>query len=73
MSTYSDSITIPYYWKNKLINVRHRLSKPNGTGKYRPEMTGLPSAIFNADILDNGDGGWVVLVEGEFKAIILQQ
>lgn len=70
-SPYSDSITIPYYYHEKLINLRHRLSSPNGDGKYRPEMSGLPQAIFNADLLDNED--WLVLVEGEFKAMVLCQ
>jgi hypothetical protein len=70
-SSYSDSITIPYYWQGKLINIRHRLSSPNGSGKYRPEMTGLPTALFNADTFL--DGGWVILVEGEFKAMVLWQ
>jgi hypothetical protein len=71
-STYSDSITIPYYWQGNLINLRHRLSSPNGQGKYRPEMAGLPTAIFNADVL-TGDADHIVLVEGEFKAMILEQ
>lgn len=70
-SPYSDSITIPYYWGDSLINLRHRLSFPNGQGKYRPEVAGLPTAIFNANIIAGED--WVVLVEGEFKAMVLQQ
>lgn len=70
-STYSDSITIPYYYQGGLVNLRHRLSSPNGSGKYRPEMAGLPSAIFNADIIKDED--WLVLVEGEFKAMVLWQ
>ncbi len=70
-SPYSDSITIPYYWGDSLINLRHRLSSPNGQGKYRPEAAGLPTAIFNANIIKGED--WLVLVEGEFKAMVLQQ
>jgi hypothetical protein len=70
-SPYSDSITIPYYWNGNLINLRHRLSSPNGQGKYRPEAAGLPTAIFNADAINQTD--WVVLVEGEFKAMVLEQ
>lgn len=69
-STYSPSITIPYYWHEKLINVRHRLLSPNGSGKYRPEVVGLPSMLFNASVID---GDWIILVEGEFKAIVLTQ
>ena len=72
-SPYSDSITIPYYYHDKLINLRHRLSSPNGQGKYRPEMAGLPSAIFNADLLESEAEDWVILVEGEFKAMVLCQ
>lgn len=68
----SDSITIPYYWKGELINLRHRLIHPNGSGKYRPEMSGLSAAIFNADIL-RSTNEYVVLVEGEFKAIVLSE
>lgn len=70
-SPHSDSITIPYYWGDSLINLRHRLSSPNGQGKYRPEAVGLPAAIFNANIIAGED--WLVLVEGEFKAMVLQQ
>lgn len=70
-STYSDSFTIPYYWSEKLINLRHRLIKPNGSGKYRPEVSGLPAAIFNADIIK--DEEWLVLLEGEFKVMVLRQ
>jgi DNA primase len=71
-STYSDSITIPYYYDQKLINLRHRLSAPNGNGKYRPEAPGLPTAIFNADMLNDADD-FIVLVEGEFKVMVLEQ
>lgn len=70
-NTDSDSVTIPYYWHEKLINLRHRLLNPNGSGKYRPEARGLPAAIFNADIIKDED--WLVLVEGEFKAMVLTQ
>lgn len=67
----SSSFTIPYYWQDQLINLRHRLVAPTDSGKYRPEIAGLPSAIFNADILTSEE--WVVLVEGEFKAMVLWQ
>lgn len=72
--TYPDSPgwTIPIFYQGKLYNIRHRLARPNGSGKYRPEIAGLPAAVFNADVLDSGD--WmVVLVEGEIKAMCLQQ
>ena len=70
-SSDSDSITIPYYWSDTLINLRHRLISPNGNGKYRPEIKGLSTAIFNADAIK--DEEWIVLVEGEFKAMVLWQ
>lgn len=68
----SDSLTIPYYWGDKLVNLRHRLLHPNGSGKYRPEMAGLQSAIFNATRLLQPTKA-LVLVEGEFKAVVLEQ
>jgi hypothetical protein len=72
--TYPDSPswTIPIFYQGRLYNIRHRLARPNGSGKYRPEMAGLPAAIFNADVLTAGD--WmVVLVEGEVKSMVLTQ
>ena len=71
-SPYSDSYSIPYYWQSDIVNLRHRLLRPNGQGKYRPEMTGLNNAIFNADLLRT-DEPEIVLVEGEFKAAQLCQ
>lgn len=70
-SPYSPSFTIPYYWQEKLINLRHRLLNPNGSGKYRPECAGLPTAIFNADEIKKSSR--LILVEGEFKAMFLVQ
>lgn len=69
-SPYTDSFTIPYYYHETVVNIRHRLIHPNGQGKYRPEAAGLPASIFNADLLAEK---WVVLVEGEFKAMVLTQ
>lgn len=72
--TYQDSPswTIPIFYQGKLYNIRHRLANPGANGKYRPETAGLPPAIFNADVLASGD--WMtVLVEGEVKAMVLQQ
>jgi hypothetical protein len=72
--TYPDSPswTIPIFYQGKLYNIRHRLARPNGSGKYRPEMAGLPATVFNADVLDSGD--WmIVLVEGEIKSLVLTQ
>ncbi len=39
---------------------------------YRPEMAGLPSTLFNADILDAPEW-FTILVEGEKKALVLNQ
>lgn len=71
-SPYSASYTIPITYQGKLYNLRHRLTNPNGSGKYRPEMAGLPACMFNADALHNQE--WMtVLVEGEVKAMVLEQ
>jgi len=67
-----DSITIPYYWGDRLINLRNRLITPNGQGKYLPEVKGLPNAIYNANVLLEAQP-IVVLAEGEMKAMRLQQ
>lgn len=68
----SASWTIPIYYQSRLYNIRHRLASPGESGKYRPEMAGLPAVMFNADALNSGD--WqIVLVEGEVKAAVLQQ
>lgn len=68
------SFTIPVYYQGKLYNLRHRL-KDKDKDKYRPEMAGLPSCIFNADALLSQDRlHWMtVLVEGEVKAMCLTQ
>lgn len=72
-SPYSDSYTLPYYWHGKLVNLRHRLNNPNGNGKYRPEAKDLPTAIFNANYIEQSAGDWIILVEGEFKTMVLCQ
>lgn len=72
--TYRDSPswTIPIYYQGQLYNIRHRLINTDNGGKYRPEMAGLPAAMFNADVLADED--WmIVLVEGEVKACVLDQ
>lgn len=68
------SYTIPVYYQGKLYNIRHRLKGKEGD-KYRPEMAGLPAALFNADALHSQDPlNWmIVLVEGEVKAMALTQ
>lgn len=70
-SPYSDSITVPYYVDNKLVDIRHILSSPNGNGVYRPEVEGIPLQLFNLDILKSEDHA--ILVEGELQTMILYQ
>ena len=67
-----ESYTIPVMYLGKLYNIRHRLVNSDDKGKYRPEMAGLPAAMFNADTL-HSPGGYVTLVEGEVKAMCLEQ
>ncbi|MFH1633757.1 MAG: hypothetical protein ABIG63_07055, partial [Chloroflexota bacterium] len=69
----SPSYTIPVTgYGGELINIRHRLVNPNGTGKYRPHRAGLGSALFNASVLRDPLPR-VIVTEGEKKAIIAQQ
>jgi DNA primase len=69
------SYTIPITYKERLLNIRHRLvgaaSEASGD-KYRPQIAGLGAAMFNADILLQ-PAEYVLLVEGEIKAIVLTQ
>jgi len=68
----SPSYTIPVYsYSGNLVNVRHRLVRPNG-GKYRPEMAGLGTTLFNASLL-NKPIDRVLILEGEKKAIVYNQ
>lgn len=71
----AESYTIPITYQNRLYNIRHRLANAENGNKYRPEMAGLPLSMFNADILLDSSGfvREVVLVEGEIKAMVLQQ
>ncbi|MEE9365752.1 MAG: hypothetical protein V3W44_03600, partial [Dehalococcoidales bacterium] len=69
----SPSHTIPVFFRSKLLNIRHRLALPPSPGdKYRPHKAGLPAVIFNADVLLTPQD-YVVLVEGEIKAMVLTQ
>jgi hypothetical protein len=72
--------TIPYFEAGQLVNLRHRLLHPNGHGKYRPELAGLPNRPFNLNVLTNEDvpfwlldPGHYLVVEGEKKAIVLTE
>lgn len=76
----SPSYVIPYHASGQLVSIRHRLANPNGCGKYRPEFSGLPNQLFNADQLKMEreetdfsllDPGQILIVEGEVKSIFL--
>jgi DNA primase len=69
----SASMTIPIFgYANELENVRHRLLTPGKGGKYRPEMPGLGSQLFNAPVLRRSHER-VLIVEGEKKSIVMDQ
>lgn len=68
----SDALTIPVFepgtWR--VLNIKNRLLHPADPGdKYRPEIKGLPAAMYAADP-DVKLEGRCLLVEGEFKAIV---
>ena len=70
----SAAYTIPVYYQGELFNIRHRLVDPPKPGdKYRPDSAGLSVAMFNCDILGYPKEWQFVLVEGEVKAMVLQQ
>jgi len=69
---HSASYTIPVLYHSKLFNIRHRLASPNGSGKYRPHMAGLPVMLYNADDLDAKSKFGLVL-EGEKKSMVVSQ
>lgn len=69
----SPSLTMPVYdYDNQLANIRHRLLKPDGHGKYRPHRSGLGQQLFNAPTLRDSHERLLV-VEGEKKVICLDQ
>lgn len=67
----SDSITIPVYFKNMLFNIKHRLLRIDDKGgRYRPQIAGIPPALYNVNALNNVDEA--IVVEGEFKSMVVQ-
>jgi DNA primase len=78
-----DSYVIPVYQSKKLTTIRHRLTNPPTPGdKYRYHAVGMRAQLFNADALLPGDDevhfglldrGQALLVEGEVKAMFLDQ
>ncbi len=69
---YSSSYTIPVMYHEQLYNIRHRLAEPNGSGKYRPHLPGLPVMLYNADDLDK-ESDFGLLLEGEKKSMVVTQ
>jgi len=70
--TPSPSYTIPVYaYGGDLVNVRHRLVQP-AKGKYRPEMAGLGTTLYNAPVLEEPQER-VLILEGEKKSIVFDQ
>lgn len=72
------SYVIPYYESGQLVSIRHRLSQPNGHGKYRPEFSGLPPRLFDVDSLLGNDGisfylpgNEAIILEGEIKSAVI--
>ena len=69
----SPTLTIPIYepttWN--VVNIKHRIlgEASDRIGKYRPEKSGLPAAIFPASP-DLPISGNVLAVEGEIKAMV---
>jgi len=68
----SPSYTIPIVNRGELENIRHRIIRPNGTGKYRPHRAGLGLSLFNVDLLDQAKER-ILLVEGEKKSLVVAQ
>ena len=68
----SPSYTIPIINRGKLENIRHRIIRPNGAGKYRPHCSGLGLSLFNVDSLDRAKKR-ILIVEGEKKCLVVQQ
>lgn len=72
----SPSLTLPIYTPNQddPLLIRHRLLKPDPTNpkdKYRPEVSGLPSAVFYGDTtLPIEAADRVIVVEGEIKGAV---
>jgi hypothetical protein len=67
----SDTLTIPVFGNDwKLLNVKHRILEPNGTGKYRYEISGQGSPLFLTDP-NYPLQGKVIVIEGEIKAMVL--
>lgn len=70
---HTPTLTIPILdEQRKLLNIKHRLIKPQKPNdKYRPERSGLGAFPPFLAIPEMGyDGGLVIVVEGEIKAMV---
>jgi hypothetical protein len=68
---HTPTLTIPIFEAvtKRVLNIRHRLLNPNRPDdKYRPDRTGLRSALYLTNYEKQPEGK-VLLVEGEFKAM----
>lgn len=69
----SDSLTIPWFVKGQVIEIRHRLLQPEeGKGKYRTQRSGPFNGLYNLDSL-RSETDWIILTEGEFKVMVIEQ
>lgn len=67
-----EAITIPHFKGGEVVNIKHRrLNVSDSDTKYY-RIAGCETALFNEDILDD-DLEDVMVVEGEFDAMILSQ
>lgn len=62
------TLTYPIIWGSWVVNIRHKLLTPVGRTRYLPHTSGLGNSFLVADFPDQP---WVVLAEGENKAIVL--
>lgn len=70
---HTPTLTIPILNETRqLLNIKHRLINPQKTNdKYRPERSGLGAFPSFLAIPEMGyDGGLVIVVEGEIKAMV---
>jgi len=65
------TLTIPTWYAEKCVGLSHRLlmEDPPG-GKYRPHFAGAGKPLFMADVIKNGLGENVLLLEGEIKTMV---
>jgi len=61
------SLTLPVFYRQTLVDIRHRLIGGQDGNKYRSHLPGLVPSIYNADNL--GTAPQIIVVEGEKKTI----